>query len=169
MIWLILLALGIAASLYLTAPLLPAKTQQQKLNISLFMALFIGASLGTYALIGTPKPPHIEGQNIIDALPQRVQTPQGQNTQNQSQQTQVTQEQINAMVNGLAARLAENPEDPEGWTRLLRSRIVLADMANLIQDHKTMSEIYKTRPEIITQISEDSGFNNFAARIIEQQ
>ena len=164
MIWLILLALSIAAALYLTAPLLPAKTQPQKLNISLFMVLFIGASLGTYALIGTPKPPHIEGQNIIDALPQRAQTPQGQNSQ-----SQVTQEQINAMVNGLAARLAENPEDPEGWTRLLRSRIVLADMANLIQDHKTMSETYKTRPEIIAQISEDSGFNNFAARIIEQQ
>jgi len=168
-IWLILLALGIAAALYLTTPLLPAKTKQHKLNISLFMALFIGTSLGTYALIGTPKPPHMEGQNIIDALPQRAQTPQGQNSQPPVTQPQVTQEQINAMVNGLAARLAENPEDPEGWTRLLRSRIVLADMANLIQDHKAMSETYKTRPEIVAQISEDSGFNNFAARIIEQQ
>lgn len=31
---------------------------------------------------------------------------------------------VDRMVNGLAARLADNPDDPEGWARLIRSRMV---------------------------------------------
>ncbi|MEP1230877.1 MAG: hypothetical protein ABJG88_09400 [Litorimonas sp.] len=164
MIWLISFGLALIAAMYLTTPLLPAKTQQQKLYISLFITLFIGASLGTYRLIGTPKPPQVQNQNSP------TQTPLSQNPLSQdplTQGQQVTQEQIISMVDGLAARLANDPEDPEGWTRLLRSRIVLKDIVNLIQDHKAMSEVYKTRPEIIAKISQDSGFNDLAAQLIE--
>ncbi|QMW21940.1 c-type cytochrome biogenesis protein CcmI [Sandaracinobacteroides saxicola] len=34
---------------------------------------------------------------------------------------------IRQMVDGLAARLAENPRDAEGWQRLMRARMVLGD------------------------------------------
>ena len=34
---------------------------------------------------------------------------------------------IHTMVDGLAARLKANPRDPEGWTRLIRARMVLGD------------------------------------------
>ena len=38
-------------------------------------------------------------------------------------------EMIRGMVDGLAARLAESPQDPEGWIRLMRARMVLNDPA----------------------------------------
>jgi cytochrome c-type biogenesis protein CcmH len=34
---------------------------------------------------------------------------------------------IRGMVDGLAARLAQNPDDVEGWVRLARARMVLGD------------------------------------------
>ncbi|HUZ11576.1 MAG TPA: c-type cytochrome biogenesis protein CcmI [Caulobacteraceae bacterium] len=39
----------------------------------------------------------------------------------------VTQPQIQAMVAGLAARLAAHPDDPAGWARLVRAYTVLGD------------------------------------------
>jgi cytochrome c-type biogenesis protein CcmH len=36
---------------------------------------------------------------------------------------------VRAMVDGLAARLRQNPRDAEGWIRLMRSRVVLNDPA----------------------------------------
>lgn len=36
---------------------------------------------------------------------------------------------VQGMVNGLAARLASNPKDPDGWIRLIRARMVLSDTA----------------------------------------
>lgn len=159
MIWLILLILAILSSLYLTAPLLPAKTRRQKWQISLFLTGFIAASLGTYGFIGAP--------HLSD--PSQTQAENQPSPPSQTRPEQVTPEQITAMVEGLAARLADEPEDVDGWIRLIRSRIVLGDIPNLIQDHKTMSKVYETRPEIIAKISQESGFNAFAARISEQK
>jgi len=36
---------------------------------------------------------------------------------------------VRAMVDGLAARLRQNPRDADGWIRLMRSRMVLNDPA----------------------------------------
>jgi len=36
---------------------------------------------------------------------------------------------VRAMVDGLAARLAQNPRDADGWVRLIRSRMVLGEKA----------------------------------------
>ncbi|MDF1748292.1 MAG: c-type cytochrome biogenesis protein CcmI [Alphaproteobacteria bacterium] len=38
------------------------------------------------------------------------------------------QDMIHGMVDGLAARLAEDPSDFDGWMRLIRSQVVLGDM-----------------------------------------
>jgi len=43
----------------------------------------------------------------------------------QQMTTQDRQEMIEGMVNGLAERLKEEPEDQEGWLRLARSMLVL--------------------------------------------
>jgi len=172
MIWAVLFICAFIAAICLTAPLLPAKDSQQKLQISLFIALFIGASLGTYNAIGAP---HLSHSLFISqpskTQPEPIETKDNSPAQIPSQQVspeQISPEQINAMVNGLAARLADNPEDPAGWTRLIRSRIVLGDIAQLVQDHKAMSKTYKTRPEIVQKISQESGFNTFAAQLVRQ-
>jgi cytochrome c-type biogenesis protein CcmH len=41
---------------------------------------------------------------------------------------------INGMVDGLAAKLQANPEDVDGWIKLIRSRIVLKDTARAKDD-----------------------------------
>lgn len=41
---------------------------------------------------------------------------------------------VDGMVEGLAARLSENPNDPEGWSRLIRSRIVRGEYDQAAQD-----------------------------------
>lgn len=41
---------------------------------------------------------------------------------------------IDRMVNGLAARLASNPNDPDGWARLIRSRTVRGDFDQASKD-----------------------------------
>ena len=43
-------------------------------------------------------------------------------------------EMIRAMVDGLAARLQEQPVDPQGWQRLIRSRLVLQDYGLALED-----------------------------------
>lgn len=44
------------------------------------------------------------------------------------------QSMIAGMVDGLAQRLASNPEDPDGWIRLLRSRMVLEQAEQAARD-----------------------------------
>lgn len=53
---------------------------------------------------------------------------------------------IVAMVAGLAERLKENPEDADGWKRLVRSYSVLGDQAALNAALADIRRIYKDRP-----------------------
>jgi len=140
MFWVILFILALGTALWLITPFL---TQGKKpLLITGFMGLFIASSLGLYAVLGTPVPPTPEELRAAAPMPE------------------VTQADINAMVEGLAARLADDPEDPAGWTRLIRSRIVLQDIEELLREHQTMSAHFADRPEIIAQINQESGFDD---------
>lgn len=141
---LILFILALGTALWLVTPFL---TKNKKpLLISTFMGVFIAASLGLYAILGTPVPP--EPEPVQKAIPPMQ---------------SVTEADINAMVEGLAARLADDPEDPAGWTRLIRSRIVLRDIEGVVRDHKTMSAHFAERPDIVDRINDQSGFNALAA------
>jgi len=80
----------------------------------------------------------------------------------------VEQPDVLAMVNGLAERLKEDPEDADGWSQLIRSRIVLGQSGKLIEEHKTMAEHYKDRPEIIDMINKQSGLNDLIVETGEE-
>ena len=41
---------------------------------------------------------------------------------------------IDGMVEGLAAKLQANPDDAEGWGKLIRSRVVMGDMGKAKDD-----------------------------------
>jgi cytochrome c-type biogenesis protein CcmH len=56
---------------------------------------------------------------------------------------------IRAMVDGLAARLSENPDDPDGWVRLVRSYAVLGDTARREATLKAAQQRYAARPDIL--------------------
>lgn len=67
---------------------------------------------------------------------------------------------IEGMVSGLASRLRESPDDPEGWTRLLRARKVLGQEAEAQDDIKIIRSTFADQPEIIDQILLQTGWKN---------
>ena len=54
---------------------------------------------------------------------------------------------INTMVDGLAARLAQDPDDFEGWMRLLRARTVMGDLDQARADLEKALEIFPPETE----------------------
>lgn len=62
---------------------------------------------------------------------------------------QVTGEQIAAMVDGLAARLATNPDDPEGWVRLVRAYTVMGQTAKRDAALAEARARYKNNPDVL--------------------
>lgn len=75
----------------------------------------------------------------------------------QSMSPRERQAMIENMVTGLAERLREEPENPQGWIRLLRSRAVLGQDSR--EDVDFMKSVYADRPEMIEQILAESAAN----------
>ena len=148
MIWPLLAILTLILLLILSAPLLKGGTYSKTL-ISLFFVGFLGLSLGTYALIGSP-------ELLKDGVLKPYQTPPGPTAAQVQAAQEMTPEQraemILAMVEGLAARLEDEPYDAQGWTRLIRARIVLEQDDKLAADKARVKEIFKDEPEVITRI-----------------
>jgi cytochrome c-type biogenesis protein CcmH len=61
---------------------------------------------------------------------------------------------IEGMVAGLAARLEAQPDDPEGWVRLVRSYAVLGDTTRRDTALKRAQALFKDRPEITARLTE---------------
>jgi len=148
MIWPLLAILTLILLLMLSAPLLKAGTYSKPF-ISLFFVAFLGLSLGTYALIGRP-------DLLKEGALKPYQAPPGPTrAQVQAAQEMTPEERaemILAMVEGLAARLEDDPNDEPGWTRLIRSRKVLGQTDKLAADTARVKDIFKDDPEAITRI-----------------
>ena len=50
------------------------------------------------------------------------------------------------MVDGLAGRLESSPRDVEGWTRLMRSRVVLGEREVAASAYRKALEVFKGDP-----------------------
>ena len=66
---------------------------------------------------------------------------------------------IQGMVDGLAQKLADNPNDPSGWVKLLRARGVLGQNDQAAAEIALMREIFNKDPETISKILTDSGWS----------
>lgn len=65
---------------------------------------------------------------------------------------------VQNMVDGLSAKLEENPDDEQGWIRLLKARKVLGQ-ADLAQEEiSRMRDTFAERPETIEQILKQSAW-----------
>lgn len=67
---------------------------------------------------------------------------------------------IENMVEGLAVRLQENPQDLQGWTRLIRARVVMGDLEQARSDLATAEAIFPTGSP------ERNALNQIAAELI---
>lgn len=148
MIWLLLTIITLIVLLWLTAPLLRGE-KHSKIFGSMFFAIFLAGSLGIYALIGRAELLEAGALKPYEAPP-GPSAQQVQSAQNMSPEERA--EMITAMVEGLAARLEEEPRDPEGWKRLLRARKVLGQTEKLQADISRMKLIFKDEPETIEAI-----------------
>ena len=61
------------------------------------------------------------------------------------------QQMVRGMVDGLAARLADNPGDVEGWLRLARARRVLGEEAAATEALRRASEAAPTRVDVLVE------------------
>jgi cytochrome c-type biogenesis protein CcmH len=59
---------------------------------------------------------------------------------------------IKAMVSRLAGKLKENPDDPDGWARLIRAYGVLGDTASQATALADMKRVYANRPAMALEI-----------------
>lgn len=148
MIWPLLAILTVILLLFLSAPLLKGGTYS-KTFISLFFAGFLVLSLGTYALNG-------RADLLKEGALKPYQAPRGPTAEQMQAAQKMSPEQraemILAMVDGLAARLEDEPYDEQGWTRLIRARIVLGQDDKLTADTARVKEVFKDEPEAIARI-----------------
>lgn len=152
MIWPVLAILTIILLLLLSAPLLKGG-KYSKPFISFFFGGFLALSIGTYALIGRP-------DLLKEGALKPYEAPRGPTAEQMQAAQQMTPderaEMILAMVDSLAARLEDNPEDEQGWTRLIRARAVLGQEDKLAADKARMKEIFKNDPDAIVRILDGS-------------
>jgi cytochrome c-type biogenesis protein CcmH len=58
------------------------------------------------------------------------------------------------MVDGLAARLAANPDDPDGWVRLVRAYAVLGEAEKRDAALAKARVLYKDKPEVLKALDQ---------------
>jgi cytochrome c-type biogenesis protein CcmH len=73
-----------------------------------------------------------------------------------AQQMSPAQQQamIHSMVDGLAARLRANPNDPDGWVSLMRARMVLNDPAAAQAAYRDARKALAGAPDRLTMVSQ---------------
>ena len=150
MIWFFLISMAIITGLFLVGPFLTSgDTPSARGKISLFLAALLISSLGIYSLIGRPsltKPKALQAYKP-PARPSAEDIKAAQEMSSEDRAAMIT-----AMVDSLAQKLEDNPENPQGWVRLLRARTVLSQEAQKLKDIETVKTIYADRPDLMKEI-----------------
>jgi cytochrome c-type biogenesis protein CcmH len=60
---------------------------------------------------------------------------------------------INSMVDGLANKLKANPDDPDGWAKLIRSRVVLGQKDLAKSDLNLARKQFASKPDTLKGVN----------------
>jgi len=93
-------------------------------------------ALTLYLLIGSPR--------ALDPAQTAAQAPQ----------QQMTPEKINAMVDSLAARLKDNPDDSQGWLMLARSYKMLGRYDEAVTAYGKVEKVIEQDPDLLAMYAE---------------
>ncbi|MGB4674535.1 MAG: c-type cytochrome biogenesis protein CcmI [Azovibrio sp.] len=130
-------------------------TPSTALAIALLLGLTVAAVAG-YALLGTPA--------ALDPAMRQA----------RPQAPAMTPEQIEAMVARLAARLAENPDDEQGWVMLARSYKVMGRLEDAAQAYAKAGKRVATDAALLTDyaetlaLSSGKGFKGKPSELLQQ-
>jgi cytochrome c-type biogenesis protein CcmH len=61
------------------------------------------------------------------------------------------QQMIMSMVNGLAARLEQEPDNPDGWARLMQAYMVLGQEGDARKAYEKVGEVFASQPDLIAR------------------
>ena len=59
---------------------------------------------------------------------------------------------IHGMVDGLAARLKQNPQDEDGWLRLIKARMVLGEKDQAAIDYRAARRAFSNSPAVLARL-----------------
>ena len=120
-------------------------------------ALVLGvASLG-YAFTGSPR---VIGKTSEAAVAGRGGAGPGAADAAASTEAAPTQEQVEAMVAKLAARMQEKPDDPEGWNMLGRSYMILGRPEDALAAFKQAIKLKPDDANILTEYADALAVKN---------
>lgn len=67
---------------------------------------------------------------------------------------QITPQQIQAMIDELAARLEKNPNDAEGWAMLARSHAVMGRFNEAVRAYSKLNELVPDNPQVLADYAD---------------
>lgn len=130
----------------------------------------VEAGLGAYeqaiAISGEDARIVEERDRVVEMLRNRVEAPQIDPEAAARIQAMTPEEQaamIESMVTGLAARLEANPDDVQGWTRLIRARMVLGQLDQARLDLERAQSQFAEQPEVLAR------FDQLAAQLADPE
>lgn len=130
----------------------------------------VEAGLGAYeqaiAISGEDARIVEERDRVVEMLRNRVEAPQIDPEAAARIQAMTPEEQaamIESMVAGLAARLEANPDDVQGWTRLIRARMVLGQLDQARLDLARAQSQFAQQPEALAR------FDQLAAQLADPE
>jgi len=92
------------------------------------------------------------------AAPKKAQAPAGPSSEDVKNAEEMTPKDrmamIRGMVDGLAEKLKDEPNNPDGWIRLIRSRLVLNEPEKASAALTRAMEVFADKPDTKTRIAE---------------
>jgi len=129
------------------APGTPARPRRLALALAVFM---LGVTAGGYRLIGSP------GHLAVGPGPSASgMTPQDAGADGSPPAPHdLAPAQIEAMIGQLAARLATDPDDAQGWTMLARSRVALGQHDKAVEAFARAQRLRPDDPDLLADYAD---------------
>ena len=149
--WAVSVTMALVAFSFLATPLMRVKRRPALVGIAV---LFAAVSAGTYWYVGSPQAINIESATSVSAV----------RSQTAVSESRTSVSSVASMVEGLAKRLQDNPDDGKGWLLLAQSYKHLGRTTDAIDAFRIAKALGMSDDELEI-ISESSVSQQSAAQV----